>query len=218
MSELKDLKRVRYLKDVNFDDLLKSHIALTSNGAASYADTPYLLKSLSNEAVVELSTDSVISTDAENTGVNAVNDSSKNVNKESNVTVQVEQGELQTLQSQIADLQKSLAQKDLEIAVEKSAQKFGAFELEKELISELSEAFQGEQAELVVKAFEAIKAKAADELKVAVEKAKEGAGETELQKSLSVEKGEGGEPEVEVEKTVKEKTMDILKARLEGVK
>ena len=71
--------------------------------------------------------------------------------------------------------------------------------MEAELVKELSEAFQGEAVELVVKALNAMKAAEA----VAVEKAKEQvAPVNEIAKALTEEKAEGGEPEQQQEKNL----------------
>ena len=51
---------------------------------------------------------------------------------------------------------------------------------------------------------------------VAVEKAKEQvAPVNEIAKALTEEKAEGGEPEQQQEKTLVEKTMEVLKSKLE---
>ena len=119
---------------------------------------------------------------------------------------------MKSMQGQIEALQKQLEAKEHEVAVEKAVTAFAKYELEAELVKELSEAFQGKAVELVVKALDAMKAAEA----VAIEKAKEQvAPVNEIANALTEEKAKGGEPEQQQEKTLVEKTMEVLKSKLE---
>lgn len=210
-DDLKEVKPKRLLKNFNFK-YEGAHLAVTDGtkgGAASMKNEAYLFKALdggSNESDSAVADTAVVDG---NTGVTAdVSVSKSNDNDEDNMTAEV----MKSMQEQIEALQKQLADKEHEVAVEKAATAFAKYELEAELVKELSEAFQGETAELVVKALDAMKAAEA----VAIEKAKEQvAPVNEIAKALTEEKAEGGEPEQQQEKTLVEKTMEVLKSKLE---
>lgn len=210
-DDLKEVKPKRLLKNFNFK-YEGAHLAVTDGtkgGAASMKNEAYLFKALddgSNESDSAVADTAVVDG---NTGVTAdVSVSKSNDNNEDNMTAEV----MKSMQEQIEALQKQLEAKEHEVAVEKAATAFAKYELEAELVKELSEAFQGEAVELVVKALNAMKAAEA----VAVEKAKEQvAPVNEIAKALTEEKAEGGEPEQQQEKTLVEKTMEVLKSKLE---
>lgn len=210
-DDLKEVKPKRLLKNFNFK-YEGAHLAVTDGtkgGAASLKNEAYLFKALdvgSNESDSAVADTAVVDG---NTGVTAdVSVSKSNDNNEDNMTAEV----MKSMQEQIEALQKQLEAKEHEVAVEKAATAFAKYELEAELVKELSEAFQGEAVELVVKALNAMKAAEA----VAVEKAKEQvAPVNEIAKALTEEKAEGGEPEQQQEKTLVEKTMEVLKSKLE---
>lgn len=211
-DDLKEVKPKRLLKNFNFK-YEGAHLAVTDGtkgGAASMKNEAYLFKALddgSNESDSAVADTAVVDG---NTGVTAdVSVSKSNDNNEDNMTAEV----MKSMQEQIEALQKQLEAKEHEVAVEKAATAFAKYELEAELVKELSEAFQGEAVELVVKALNAMKAAEA----VAVEKAKEQvAPVNEIAKALTEEKAEGGEPEQQQEKTLVEKTMEVLKSKLEN--
>lgn len=210
-DDLKEVKPKRLLKNFNFK-YEGAHLAVTDGtkgGAASMKNEAYLFKALddgSNESDSAVADTAVVDG---NTGVTAdVSVSKSNDNNEDNMTAEV----MKSMQEQIEALQKQLEAKEHEVAVEKAATAFAKYELEAELVKELSEAFQGEAVELVVKALNAMKAAEA----VAIEKAKEQvAPVNEIAKALTEEKAEGGEPEQQQEKTLVEKTMEVLKSKLE---
>lgn len=175
-------KKVRMLKDVHFD-FDGAHVALTSNGAASFADEPYLLKSLE---VSNTESESLLTQAQDNT---SASDEAENVSKSQpeNKEDLMDQEAMKALQDQVEALQKQLADKDTEVAIDKAAVVFGKYELEAELVKELSEAFHTEHKELVVKALDAmVVAKDA-----AVEKSKEVKDEeaNDLAKALEAEAG-----------------------------
>lgn len=210
-EELKDKKPKRLLKNFNFKTG-KGHLAVTdgeNGGAASLKNEAYLFKSMEQDSSKEFSDADIA--EENNTGVekSAMSDTKeKTDNKDDLMSEEM----MKAMADQIEALQKQLADKDHEVAVEKAATSFGKYEFEAELVKEASEAFQGDKAELVVKMLDAVVA-AKD---VAIEKAKEAvAPENEIAKALSQEKADGGEPEEIVEKTVVEKTMDVLKSKLE---
>lgn len=211
-EDLKEVKPKRLLKNFNFK-YEGAHLAVTDGtkgGAASMKNEAYLFKALddgSNESDSAVADTAVVDG---NTGVTAdVSVSKSNDNNEDNMTAEV----MKSMQEQIEALQKQLEAKEHEVAVEKAATAFAKYELEAELVKELSEAFQGEAVELVVKALNAMKAAEA----VAIEKAKEQvAPVNEIAKALTEEKAEGGEPEQQQEKTLVEKTMEVLKSKLEN--
>jgi len=74
LDSIKKTKKVRYLQDVHFD-FEGAHIALTSKGAASMKDEPYLLKSLEVEVKKESEESEELSED--NTGVTQQNEETK---------------------------------------------------------------------------------------------------------------------------------------------
>lgn len=211
-DDLKEVKPKRLLKNFNFK-YEGAHLAVTDGtkgGAASMKNEAYLFKALdngSNESDSAVADTAVVDG---NTGVTAdISVSKSNDNNEDNMTAEV----MKSMQEQIKALQKQLEAKEREVAVEKAATAFAKYELEAELVKELSEAFQGKAVELVVKALDAMKAASA----VAIEKAKEQvAPVNEIAKALTEEKAEGGEPEQQQEKTLVEKTMEVLKSKLEN--
>lgn len=211
-DDLKEVKPKRLLKNFNFK-YEGAHLAVTDGtkgGAASMKNEAYLFKALdngSNESDSAVADTAVVDG---NTGVTAdISVSKSNDNNEDNMTAEV----MKSMQEQIKALQKQLEAKEREVAVEKAATAFAKYELEAELVKELSEAFQGKAVELVVKALDAMKAAEA----VAIEKAKEQvAPVNEIAKALTEEKAEGGEPEQQQEKTLVEKTMEVLKSKLEN--
>ena len=196
-------KKVRLLKDVHFD-FEGAHIALTSKGAASQVDEPFLLKSLEIEE-----SNKAAGTATDNTGVNksAVSDDHKQENEDV-----MSQEVIKQLQEQLVALQAEREAEKVAIQVEKAAIAFGKYDLGEELVKELSESFYGEEKELVIKALDVI-VSAKEE---AVLKAKEvNPAKDEIE--LAKEKGSAGEVEedVEVVKTLAQQAQEILKAQME---
>lgn len=127
-------KKIRLLKDIKLD-----HIALTSKGAASLVDEPFLLKALhvdeSNTAgTVEGNTGKTMSVDA---------DVNKNLDDEDTMSQDV----IKALQDELAVLKK-------ERDFEKSKSAFAKYDLPETEVEALANAFQGDVVETITKAFD----------------------------------------------------------------
>lgn len=175
-------KKVRMLKDVHFD-FDGAHVALTSNGAASFADEPYLLKSLE---VSNTESESLLTQAQDNTGASAGNENvskSQTENKEDNMSEEV----IKQLQEEVNALKAERDAAVLKAAQDKAEGDFGKYDLEADLVKELVEQFHTEGKDLVIKALDAVVA-AKDE---AIAKAQETVEdeETDVAKALGEEAG-----------------------------
>ena len=107
-----------------------------------------------------------------------------------------------------------VAQLEKALAVSNAVNAMGKFGLDADLEKELVDAvasLDGLAVEAVVKALDAVEARAIVAQEAAVEKAVAAVGsETDLQKALGKEAGESGEPEEVVEKTLADKINDKL--------
>lgn len=155
-------KKIRLLKDVHFD-FDEAHIALTSNGAASMADEPYLLKSLRLE---ENESESLLTQAQSDTGASA-DDEKVSKSQTENKEDLMDQEIVKQLQDEVASLKAERDAAVLKAAVDTAETAFGKYELEAELVKELAGVFHTEGKELVVKALDAMVA----QKEAAVEKA-----------------------------------------------
>ena len=132
-------KKIRLLKDVHFD-FEGAHVALSSKGAASMVDEPFLLKSLEVEASTE--SESLL-TQASDTSAGAdpsVSKSQTNENDEDTMSEEV----IKSLKEELNALKAEREAERLALAVEKATLTFGKYEMDAEVVKELSEKFHGE--------------------------------------------------------------------------
>lgn len=191
----KKTKKVRLLKDIDLD-----HIALTSNGAASFKDEPFLLKALDVEKESEPA-----GTDEGNTG--EAPEQSGNENKDNGEAMNPSQEDLQkqvdALLAEKAQLEKQIEdQKQAEI-VKAASVEYAQHISDAEIVKELATKFNGEEKELILRAL------AAKQAEVITKSA-------DLEKKATVEKGEAGEPEPVVEPTQTQTILEKTRALLEN--
>lgn len=180
----------------DFEGAEVSYTTQEVGGAASLKNEAYLFKSMADDSKESVEEVSDTTSEAGITGETADEDVSKtNENNEDDMS--------QELMDKVEQLQKQLAERDHEVAVEKASTAFGKFDLEAELVKELAEAFQGESAELVVKALEVIVA-AKDEAMTKALEDKQGE-ENPLAKSLEEEAGHDEAAETPVAKSLQER-------------
>lgn len=192
-------KRVRFLEGVNFD-FEGAHIALTSNGAASCKDEPYLLKSLANDNKESTPLDKTLSKAVD---TNTPSSSTEVAGGEDDKVSKQEEDQMsEELKKELADTKRLLA----EVNAEKSLVPY-AFEeeLNKELINAFAEMNEDTSA-AITKAFDSlVQAK-----ETAVEKAKTAKVEedkSELAKALEKEEGHAVVEE-DVEKSFKDRVAE----------
>lgn len=140
-------KKVKLLRGVHFD-FEDAEISLTTKGAASKVDQPFLLKSLVKQTKKgSESLDKGVHTDVNKT-------------KPEGDTMSEEM--LKKVLKKLEEVEEKLAQKELQEEIAVVANTFRGYGLGEELAGRLAEAFQGEQAELVKEALEALTAKAVE--------------------------------------------------------
>lgn len=126
-------KKARLLKDVTFPEGI-GHVALTSGGAASRVNKPFLLKSEQKD------TGNVVTPDIK------IEDDDKSLTKDSENKMDEEvQAKLEALEAENAALLKQVALKAL-----------AAYKLEEELASELADTIKSENLDLVIKALDSV--------------------------------------------------------------
>ena len=195
LGSIKKTKKVRYLQDVHFD-FEGAHIALTSKGAASMKDEPYLLKSLEVEVKKESEESEELSED--NTGVTQQNEETKGTDMSDEA--------LQKALDKIAELERINKSQTLKSEV------LAGYGFEAEVEKGLVDLMVGlDDTTAITKALDALVA-VKDE---AITKAKaEVQPENEIAKALSEEQGAAEvESEEEVVKSLEEQVIEKLKAK-----
>ena len=193
-------KAKRILKGINFD-WDNPELTLTDPSAGGAC-------SLKNEIIIEKSMSKLNKTQEEI--LEKIGEEFTPIAKALEVDnpVETEEGKEMSIEKdkEIAELRKQLRK----VEVEKS---LGTYELDAEVKAELVEFMSDlEDATVIVKALDAMVASA----QVKIEKAKESVESKEenpIAKALSEEKGYVTEPEIEVEKSIQDKTIEILKSK-----
>lgn len=188
MSTTEKTEKVRYLHGVHFD-FEGAHIALTTKGAASRSDEPYLLKSLE---VCDEQEFTPLKKEVGNT-------------RETNQNLEGNNSDMSVeLQKQLDDQAALIATMTRDNGIMKAQADLGLFELDAEIEKELAAAMvDGKNGETVLKALAAVKASV---LEAKVE------DENPVAKALSEEAGGEGiaEEDVKVEKSILEQLEDQM--------